>query len=147
MTEPRVRRTGQKYCHAVATWDDVRGIALALPEVSETETRQGTVRWRVRDKLFAWERPLRRGDLEALGAAAPDGPVLAAHVADVGVRAAMIGDQPDLYFTTPHFAGYPAVLARLERLAGSDLEELLTEAWLARAPTRLRRSFEAARRD
>lgn len=131
----------------MATWDDVRGVALALPEVSETGTRDGTVRWRVRDKLFAWERPLRRGDLEALGPAAPDRPVLAAHVADLGVRAAMISEQPHLYFTTPHFADYPAVLARLERLAVSDLEELLTEAWLVRAPTRLRRAFEAERQD
>jgi hypothetical protein len=127
----------------VASWADVRAVALALPEVTENETAQGTARWRVRDKLFAWERPLRRADLEALGAAAPGGPVLAAHVADVGVRAVMISEEPDLYFTTPHFANYPAVLARLDLLGSADLEELLTEAWLLRAPARLRKAFEA----
>ena len=129
----------------MATWADVRAVALALPEVSEGETAQGTPRWRVRDKLFAWERPLRRGDLEALGAAAPEGPVLAAQVADLGVRAALIAEQPDLYFTTPHFANYPAVLARLDALTTEDVDELLTEAWLVRAPVRVRKAFEADR--
>jgi hypothetical protein len=128
----------------VASWADVRAVALALPEVTEVTTA-GTLRWRVKDKLFAWERPLRRADLEALGPAAPVGDVLAAHVPDLGVRAALIAEQPDLYFTTPHFADYPAVLARLEALDVDDLRELLTEAWLVRAQVRLRKAFEADR--
>jgi hypothetical protein len=53
----------------------VRRIALALPETDEHVSR-GNVRWRVREKLFAWERPLLRPDLAALGDAAPDGPIL-----------------------------------------------------------------------
>ena len=61
----------------VATWDDVGRIARDLPEVGE-DSAKGTLAWRVKDKGFAWERPLRRGDLEALGDAAPDGPILAA---------------------------------------------------------------------
>jgi len=122
-------------------------VALALPEVTEVATAQGTPRWRVKDKLFAWERPLRRGDLEALGDAAPDGDVLAAHVPDLGARAALIAEQPDLYFTTPHFADYPAVLARLQALGVDELRELLTEAWLVRAPVRLRQAFEAGQTD
>jgi hypothetical protein len=129
----------------VATWADVRAVATSLPEVVEEPVRDGTLRWRVRDKLFAWERPLRRADLEALGAAAPDGPVLATRVADLGVRAALIAEQPDVYFTTPHFADYPAVLARLERLGSADLQELVLDAWLSRAPARLVKDFLADR--
>ena len=131
----------------MASWADVRAVALGLPEVTETQTAHGSARWHVKSKLFAWERPLRRGDLEALGASAPDGPVLAAHVADLGVRAALIAEEPHLYFTTPHFADYPAVLARLDVLGLDDLRELLTEAWLVRAPVRVRRAFAADRQD
>jgi hypothetical protein len=49
----------------MAGWADVRRIALALPEATE-RPMHGTASWRVRDKLFVWERPLRRFDLEAL---------------------------------------------------------------------------------
>jgi hypothetical protein len=42
-----------------------------------------------------------------------------------------------VYFTTPHFDGYPAILVRLDGVAMPELEELLVEAWLSRAPKRL----------
>lgn len=58
----------------MATWDDAHRVALALPETSERSSNDGVYQWRVRDKLFAWERPLRRADLVALGEEAPDGP-------------------------------------------------------------------------
>jgi hypothetical protein len=124
----------------VAGWDDVRRIALALPETSEGESR-GLRHWRVKDKGFVWERPLRRSDLEALGDAAPDGPILGARVEHLMAKEALLADEPDVFFTTPHFDGYPAVLVRLERIAVEDLEELIVEAWLARAPARLARAY------
>ena len=120
----------------MATWDDVRREALALPETSERVSRD-LLQWRVRDKLFVWERPLRRSDLEALGDAAPDGPILGARVEHVGAKEALIADDPELYFTTPHFDGYPAILVRLDPLDPDDLREVVVEAWLARAPKRL----------
>ncbi|MFI5080696.1 MAG: MmcQ/YjbR family DNA-binding protein [Streptosporangiales bacterium] len=120
----------------MATWNDVRRIALALPGTAEQSSR-GIPAWRVKDKGFIWERPLRRADVEALGAAAPDGPILAARVADLGVKQALLTDDPDVYFTTPHFNGYPAILVRLDRIAVAELGELIVEAWLARAPKRL----------
>ena len=108
---------------------------MGLPETTE---RSGDApQWRVRDRLFAWDRPLRRADLEALGDAAPDGPVLAARVRDVGVKEALLADDPRTYFTTPHFDGYPAILVRLDLIDVSELNELLVEAWLAVAPKRL----------
>jgi hypothetical protein len=124
----------------MATWADVRRIALALPETTEGSAHDN-VGWRVRDKLFAWERPLGRGDLEALGASAPDGPILAARVPDLGAKDALIADDPQTYFTTPHFNGYPAILVRLEQITIEELTELITEAWLARAPKRLAAAY------
>ena len=121
----------------MATWDDVHRLATGLPQTVEGSSREGLPSWSVKSKTIAWERPLRRGDLEALGDAAPTGPVLAARVPDLGAKEALLADDGDLYFTTPHFNGYPAVLVRLDRIAVGELEELLVEAWLARAPKRL----------
>ncbi len=124
----------------MASWDDVRRIALALPETSERPA-YGNTAWRVRDKLFVWERPLRNKELEELGAAAPDGPILGARVEDLVAKEALLADEPDLYFTTAHFDGYPSVLVRLERIGAEDLRELINEAWLSRAPKRLAQNF------
>jgi hypothetical protein len=125
---------------AVATFDDVRRIALALPETSE-EISRDLRHWRVKDKGFVWERPLRRSDLEALGDAAPDGPILGVRVEHLVAKEAILADDPDLYFTTPHFDGYPAVLVRLDRISLEELQETIVEAWLARAPKRLAEKF------
>jgi hypothetical protein len=124
----------------VATWEDVRRIALALPETSEALSRDQR-HWRVKDKGFAWERPLRRSDLEALGDRAPGGPILGARVEHLGAKEALLADDPGVYFTTPHFDGYAAVLVRLDRIALDDLSELIAEAWLARAPKRLAKAY------
>jgi hypothetical protein len=124
----------------MAGWDDVRRIALGLPETSERVSRD-LRQWVVKDKLFVWERPLRRADYEALGSAAPDGPILGARVEHVGAKEALIADDPDVFFTTPHFDGYPAILVRLDRIAPEGLEEVIVEAWLCRAPKRLVRTY------
>ena len=128
----------------MATWDDVRRIALALPEAVEQTGGDGRLQWRVRGKLFVWERPLRRGDLDALGAAAPDGPIVAARVADVGVKEALVADDAAVYFTTPHFNGYAAVLVRLPLIPVPELAELVVDAWLDRAPKRLAAQYRAS---
>ena len=100
-------------------WDDVRRIALALPEASERVSRE-LRQWVVKDKLFVWERPLRRSDLRALGADAPDGPILGARVEHLVAKEALLADDPRVYFTTPHFDGYPAILVRLDRMRGAS---------------------------
>ena len=99
----------------MATWEDVRRIALGLPETSERMSRE-LRQWRVRDKGFVWERPLRRADVEALGDRAPTGPILGARVEHLGAKEALLADDPGVFFTTPHFDGYPAVLIRRSRL-------------------------------
>jgi hypothetical protein len=127
----------------MATWDDVNRLALALPEVTEG-TRWGTRTWLVREKGFVWERPLRRSDLEALGDKAPDGPILGARVEHLIAKEALLADDPDVYFTTPHFDGYTAVLIRLERIDLETLHEVVAEAWLTRAPKRLASAYLAS---
>jgi hypothetical protein len=124
----------------VANWDDVQRLALAMPQAEERLAREKR-QWRVKEKLFVWERPLRNSDLEALGEAAPTGPILGARVEHLVAKEALIADDPEVFFTTPHFDGYPAVLVRLERVGLRDLEELIVEAWLARAPKRLVKEY------
>ena len=124
----------------MATWDDVRRIALALPETSERLSRDKP-QWRVKDKLFVWERPLRRSDLEALGDQAPSGPILGARVEHLVAKEALLANDDGVFFTTPHFDGYPAVLVRLDQIGAEDLDEVIVEAWLARAPQRLVRAY------
>jgi hypothetical protein len=124
----------------MATWEDVRRIALSLPETSEQQSH-GHASWRVREKGFVWERPLRPADLRALGDDAPTGAILGARVEHLIAKEALLADDPDVFFTTPHFDGYPAVLVQLERITPADLEELIVEAWLARAPKRVAREY------
>jgi len=124
----------------MADWDDVRRIALALPQTNEESSRE-LPSWRVRDKAFVWERPLRKADLRALGDAAPPGPILGARVEHLVAKEALLADDPHVFFTTPHFDGYPAVLVRLDQISVPDLEEVIVEAWLARAPKRLAQDY------
>jgi hypothetical protein len=116
--------------------DEVARACLALPETAEVRSR-GLRQWRVHDKLFVWERPLRTTDLAELGDDAPTGPVLGARVPDEGAKQALVAAEPGVYFTTHHFDGYPAVLVRLEELDDEGLTELVEEAWACRAPRRL----------
>jgi len=124
----------------MATWDDVRRIALSLPETNE-QIKRDHAHWQVKDKLFVWERPLRGSDLKALGESAPGGPILGARVEHEIAKQAMLADNPRVFFTTPHFDGYPAVLIRLDEIEVDELREVIVEAWLARAPKRLARAY------
>ena len=120
----------------MASWDDVRRIALGLPEAVEQDLH-GLMSWRVHDKLFVWERPLRKSDLAALRDAAPEGPIMGARVEHVGAKEALLADDSAVFFTTPHFDGYPAVLVLIEEIELDELEEVIVDAWLARAPKRV----------
>jgi hypothetical protein len=125
----------------MASFDDVRRIALALPDVVERLSR-GLFEWRVNEKLFVWERPLRKGDLVVLGDAAPTGSILGVRVGDESEKAAWVSESSGWFFTTPHFDGYPAVLVKLDEVSIELLERVIVEAWLTRAPRRLVAEFE-----
>lgn len=120
--------------------EDARRIALALPGATE-KVSWGSPHWRVRDKGFAWERPLRKGDLAALGDAAPTGEILGVRVADLEEKEALLAAEPDVFFTIPHLDGYPAVLVRLAAIDVDELTEVITDAWIDRAPATLREPF------
>jgi hypothetical protein len=124
----------------MATWDDVASIIGELQLTDERSPHE----WRVGKKLIAWERPLRKSDREALAALGiepPEGDILGVRVADEGVKFALIADEPDVYFTTSHFDGYPAVLVKLAEIDELGLRELIVEAWLTQAPKRLVQEF------
>src|SRR3954465_8250548 len=128
----------------MATWADVSRLALALPEAVEVDMR-GNRAWKVKDKLFVWERPLRKSDLKALGDSAPDGPILGARVEHEIAKQALLQDPSGVFFTIPHFDGYPAVLVLLDEIDLEGLDEVIVEAWLCRAPKRLAEEFLATR--
>ena len=107
------------------TWDDVVAAGLALPGV-EVSTSYGTPALRVGGKHMCRLRP-------------EDGGVLALRVTDMGEREALLQGEPETFFTTPHYDGYPYVLVRLKSVDPEELGELVEEAWRLRAPAKLRR--------
>jgi hypothetical protein len=122
----------------VAGLEDVRRIACALPGCEERVSREH-LQWRVGGRLFVWERPLRPREVEELGDTAPAGDILGARVEHLHAKEALLAEEPGIYFTTSHFDGSAAVLVRLDRISAPELEEVVTEAWFARAPAKLAR--------
>jgi hypothetical protein len=112
------------------TWDDVVELGTRLPGV-EVGTSFRTPALRVRGKGMC---RLRTN---------PDALVL--RVSDMGEREALLQGQPDVFFTTPHYDGYPYVLVRLEAVDPVELAELLEEAWRLRAAKRVVKAWDAGR--
>jgi hypothetical protein len=112
----------------VATWDDVRRLALGHEGVEQVVSR-GSAAWRTSRRQLVWERPLRKTDLRELGAEAPSGPVLAALVEDEGEKLALVADDPSVFFTTSHFDGHRIVLVRLDAIRSDRLAELIAAAY------------------
>jgi len=106
----------------VADWETVREITARFPEVEES--LQGRSTWRVRGKLFAW------------GARERDGGGLAVRV-DRDEKQLILDANPEVYFASPHYHGYPGVQIRLELIGRNELFERLEDAWLIQAPKRL----------
>jgi hypothetical protein len=120
----------------MATWADVEAITAGLDDVEEG-TSYGNRAWKVGGKLFVWERPLRKKEVEALGGfepagEAPAGAILAARVPDESAKRSLVESEPEIYFTTPHFDDHPSVLIRLDAIPRADLEEAVVEAWHCR---------------
>jgi hypothetical protein len=121
----------------MASLDDAAEIALALPQVSESD-RRGSRVWAVAGKTFAWERSFSKADLRRFGdAGPPEGPILAVRTADLGEKEALLAAHPDELFTIAHFDGFAAVLVRLTGVRATTLEAVLLDGWRARAPRSL----------
>lgn len=129
------------------TLEDIRTIAMAFPETTEREGGQGGgLAWRTRNGGFVWERTPRQTDLRQLaelGRSWPDGTVVGIRTAGLDDAAALIETFPDVFFTIPHFAGFTAVLARIDDADLGLLREVITDAWLLRTTTTLRKRWLA----
>jgi len=112
----------------VADWDVVRELALAFPEVEASSS--GRIAFSIRGKGFAWEARER------------DGGGLAVRV-DRDEKQLFLDANPDVYFTSPHYHGYPAVQIRLEEIDRGELQERLEDAWLIQAPKKLATAYVA----
>lgn len=123
-------------------------LALSLPLTTKELSELGRPSWRVSGSLFACHRGDRRDAVDEQGRILRD--VLMFRVADLDAKEALLADRRSPYFTTPHFDGYPAILLRigdLRRLDRDELFELVTEAWLSRAPKRAAKAWLAAQGD
>ncbi len=124
----------------MATLGDLRRIASGFPEVYEQlDGHRGGTTWRTKRGVIVWERSPSKTDiaqLAELGRTYPDEAVIGIRV-DEDTKEALLSAHSEVFFTIPHFDGYPAVLARLELLESGMLYELVAEAWLARVSKRV----------
>jgi hypothetical protein len=128
----------------MATHAQVRRIALSLPETVEAK---GTFAFSVlsngKVNRFIW---LWKERVHPRKARVPNPKVLALRTASLDDKEFLLAAQPELFFTEPHYNGYPAVLLRLDLVAAKELRPLLTEAWRAQAPKELQAAGPARRR-
>lgn len=117
----------------MADLDDVRRIAAGLPEAEVGWGEDGQLKVTFRGKLVAWTWLER----QASGPRVPNPDVLAVRVAGQGEKEELLASEPQIFFTEPHYDGYPAVLVRLGLIPVSELGEIVTDAWGLRAPQRL----------
>jgi hypothetical protein len=124
---------------------DLDELALAMPQAMKDVSDDGRPSFRVHGKLFCCQRGRRADALDpSTGERLDD--VLMFRVADLDVKELLLGDDRGIYFTTPHFDGYPAVLVRIPQLVRLDRDELgdlVAEAWLTRAQKRVAKAWLA----
>lgn len=126
----------------MANQNDARRIAVALPGVIASNERFAfSVENKGKAKGFIWAWNER---IDPRKPRVPNPLVLAARVANETEKAALLGADPDKFFTEPHYNGYPAVLVRLAAVTVEDLKALIPEAWRCLAPKGLVAASEAA---
>jgi len=112
-----------------ASWDDVRRIALALPGVEEG-TSYGTAAMKVKDKLFTRLKE--------------DGETIVLFV-NLFERPYLLEAEPEIFYITDHYRGWPNVLLRLRAVTESRLREAIVESWRFRAPPKMVATYDAVR--
>jgi len=126
---------------AMASQDDVRRIAMAMPGVTASQERFAfSVDNKGKPKGFVWVWHER---IHPKKARVPQPSVIAVRVADQTEKAALLAADPDRFFTEPHYNGYPAVLVRLPKVTQAELRQVIIEAWRCQAPKALVAAYDA----
>jgi hypothetical protein len=122
----------------MVTPDQARALAGALPLVEDTSSDRALA-FAIAGKGFAWSLMERDAPKK------PRVPVLGvlAVRCDIARKEMLIEAAPDVFFSTDHYRGYPAVLVRLEAVEADELAGLLADAWAIQAPARLKKSHGA----
>jgi hypothetical protein len=125
----------------LATQDDARRIAMALPGV--TAAQQGfafsvEIKGKAKGFIWVWQERIHPKKPRV-----PNAQVLAARVANEFEKAALLDADPDKFFTEPHYNGFPAVLVRLPAVSVGELRQVITEAWRCLAPKDLLAAYDA----
>ena len=129
----------------MATMKDLDELALAMPQATKEVSDDGRPAYLVHGKVFCFHRSRRPDAVDPETGERLDD-VLMFRVADLDVKELVLADDEGVFFTTPHFNGYPAVLVRIRDLARLDREELretVVEAWLTRAQKRVAKAWLA----
>ena len=128
----------------MASLADIETLALAMPEVTKAVDDEGRPSYSFRDKVLCWHRSPRPDAVDAKGNRLED--VFVFRVPDLEVKELILSDDRGVFFTTPHWKGYPAVLIRiphLRKLRKAEVRDLVEDAWLVRAPKRLANAWIA----
>jgi hypothetical protein len=125
---------------------DLDRLALAMPETVKEVSDDGRPTYLVHGKMFCFHRTRRPDAVDpATGERLDD--VLMFRVDGAEAKELVLADPRKLFFTTPHFNGYPAVLIRIPDLAQLNVAELrdtVVEAWLTRAQKRVAKAWLAS---
>jgi hypothetical protein len=129
----------------MATMGDLDGLALALPETTKEVSDDGRPTYLAHGKMFCFHRRPRPDAVDpATGERLDD--VLVFRVDDLDAKDLLLADPRGIFFTTPHWNGYAAVLMRipdLKQIGRDELRDLVVEAWLTRAHKRLAKAWLA----
>ena len=119
---------------------DLDQLAMAMPQTTKEVSDDGRPSYLVHGKMYCFHRGRRPDAIDPeTGERMSD--VLMFRVADEGVKELFLSDGRGVFFTTPHFNGYPAILIQLDNISVEDLTEVIVEAWLAKAPKRLVKEY------
>src|ERR671935_864665 len=124
---------------------DLDELALSLPQATKEVSADGRPSYLVHGKMFCFHRSRRPDAVDPETGERMDD-VLMFRVADLGIKELMLAEERGVFFTTPHFDGYPAVLMRipdLARIERDELHDLVAEAWLTRAQRRVAKAWLA----
>jgi hypothetical protein len=129
----------------MATMKDVDSLALAMPQATKEVSDDGRPTYLVHGKMFCFHRSRRPDAVDPETGERLDD-VFVFRVEDLDVKDLILADDRGVFFTTPHWNGYPAVLIRipdLARLDRSELRDLVIDAWLTRAQKRVAKAWLA----